>query len=205
MRSARSPGLEFMDSTIIGFANAKRARAHRSGVVSAAVALASLAFGGCAIEGNEACGAHQVYKTGGDILEYAVCVCDEAKGYVFDELQGYGCKRCPEGEMPIGGKCAAPAPDGGQELADASSSPSAPTGVGEYCESSDDCADFDAKYCAVQTNACMLDSCATGANTCTADTVCCDFSKLLANFSLCVPAEQLSGGNCPMGGMKVEQ
>ncbi len=169
-------------------------------IVIAGAGLSALA---CVPEGDEACGEHQVYESGGTVLLYAVCVCDSAAGYVFDQQQGYGCKRCDEGQSIVNGKCTSP----GAET-DASTPPdgssSMPTGLGEPCSSEADCAGFDAKFCAPQTRACMINSCADGTNACPTTTVCCDFSALLAGFSLCVADDQLANGNCPMGGEKVE-
>lgn len=101
------------------------------------------------------------------------------------------------------GKCVTAMPDGGAGQADAASQ-GEPTGVGEPCESADDCADYDATFCLPQVNTCAVEKCATGENTCGSGTVCCDFSLLLAGMSLCIPTEQLEGDSCPMGGTKVE-
>jgi hypothetical protein len=173
-----------------------------------ALALASLAAASCAIDGADACGAHQVYKTGGTIVDYQVCVCDEAHGYVFDQQRGYGCKSCPAGHQAVDGECVAPTPDAGSQREDASAdamTASAPTGVGESCKTDADCAKYDATYCeALSLHVCLVDKCAKGENACGADTGCCDYSALLAGFSLCIPNDQLDNGNCPMGGKKVQ-
>lgn len=171
-------------------------------VVRRTLALACLAHARCAIDGAEACGEHQVYKRGGTALRYAVCVCDEADGYVFDEQRGYGCKRCAEGQSIVASRCMTPVSDAGADASD--SAGEEPTGVGAYCDTDADCAGYDAKYCAVQTHGCLVKGCATGEGTCPSRAVCCDYSALLAGFSLCLPSEQLTDGQCPMGGTKVE-
>jgi hypothetical protein len=182
----------------------RRSSATIDSLLARTLALAMLGLGGAGcVEDAEVCDAHQVHKIGGTILEYTVCVCDEAAGYVFDEPRGYGCKRCTEGQTIVAGKCTAPNSDAGAEQTDGSST-SEPTGVGEYCDTDADCAAFDAKYCAVPTHSCLVESCATGEHTCSSTAACCDYSALLAGFSLCLPPEQLTDGACPMGGMKVE-
>lgn len=167
-------------------------------------ALACLWAASCAIEGDEACDKNQVYKAGGDVIDYAVCVCDEARGYVFDTQRGYGCKRCPDGQTAMDGKCVGDMPDSGAAQNDGSSQ-GEPTGVGEPCSSAADCEGFDANYCVPVMNVCAVDKCATGENSCGSGTVCCDFSALLAGMSICLPEDQLEGENCPMGGVRVEQ
>ncbi|MFT3922981.1 MAG: hypothetical protein QM778_10635 [Myxococcales bacterium] len=173
----------------------------RGGVGPWAAAFAFLLAPGC-VPHDEACGPHQVYRTGGELLDYEVCVCDEARGYVFDELKGHGCKLCPAGQSPENGKCASPKPDGG--VAQDASMAHEPTGVGEHCESAADCASFDAKYCTPIVNTCAVDNCASGENSCGSTYVCCDFSALLSGLSLCISPDQLVDDKCPMGGMKVE-
>lgn len=168
------------------------------------VALTALSAASCTIEGSEACGDHQVHKQGGTVIDYSVCVCDEASGYVFDTAKGYGCTRCAEGTTIIDGKCAAPKPDAQVPEGDAAPTKTEPTGVGEACKTATDCAAFDAKYCAAAMGMCLVDKCAKGENICGSNSSCCDFSALLAGFSICVPDGNLVNGNCPMGGMKVE-
>jgi hypothetical protein len=198
-----SAPVENMKSTTYRWAPIRRATARIDAVFRCTMALAGLAAASCAIEDADACDPHQVYETGGTLLNYGVCVCDETSGYVFDEPRGYGCKRCAVDETIVEGKCVAAMSDAGAEQTDSASAPE-PTGVGEPCKTSADCAEFDAKYCAAQTGACMIEKCATGENACASASVCCDYSLLLSGFSLCIPDDQLDSGNCPMGGMKVE-
>jgi hypothetical protein len=184
--------------------SARRAAASIDSVLARAIALAIFSLGGagCVAESDEACDAHQVYKAGGTILEYAVCVCDESQGYVFDEPSGHGCKRCADGQTIVAGKCVSPVVDAGADQD--GSSASEPTGVGEYCDTTADCAAFDATYCAVAKHTCLVEKCAAGEHTCSSSSTCCDYSALKAGFSLCLPPDQLTGDACPMGGMKVE-
>jgi hypothetical protein len=172
-------------------------------IASAALALVSVGSATCAIEGSDACGANQVFKKGGNALKYAVCVCDEANGWVFDEQEGYGCKRCSAGQTIVGSKCVAMPVDAGADEPDASG-PREPTGVGASCNSDADCAAYDAKYCAVQTHSCLINRCATKENVCQTMATCCDYGALLAGLSLCLPNEQLNDGKCPMGGTRVD-
>jgi len=80
------------------------------------------------------------------------------------------------------------------------------TGLGASCASSADCADFDAKFCdTFQTHTCLLADCATGDTLCPNAWACCDFSSLLGSpLSICTTPEQLTSGDCPMGGTLVE-
>lgn len=172
-------------------------------VASAMLALVGIGSATCAIEGSDACGEHQVFKQGGTALKYAVCVCDETDGWVFDEQQGYGCKRCSAGQSIVGSKCVTVQTDAGASESDASRGKE-PTGVGASCDSDADCAPYDAKYCAVQTHACLINSCATKENSCQSMSTCCDYTALLAGLSLCLPNEQLNDGKCPMGGVRVD-
>lgn len=165
--------------------------------------LVALASASCAIEGSEACSDHQVRKKGSAVINYNVCVCDEANGYVFDVARGYGCVQCAEGQSIVDGKCSSPRPDAQVEEGDATTK-TEPTGVGEPCKMTSDCAAFDATYCAAAMGVCLVEKCAKGENACGSNSTCCDFSALLAGFSICVPEGNLNSGNCPMGGMKVE-
>ena len=123
--------------------------------VPSLLALASIALGGCTIDGPDACDAHQVYRRGGRALDYAVCICDEADGYVFDEQRGHGCKRCAAGQAIVNGRCATMLADAGSQEPDAMRVQPA-TGVGSYCDTDADCAAFDAKFCAVPTHSCLI-------------------------------------------------
>lgn len=173
----------------------------------------SFAAGGCAIEGDSACDEHQLYVRGGTFIEHRVCVCDQDAGYIFDRQKGYGCKLCADGQTAANGQCvnaqatsdASTDPDGSEDAADGSVSDAPPSGLGEPCDSTSDCAGFDAKYCVPIQNVCMVDQCATRVNRCWSGAVCCDFSLLFSGLSLCVPSDQLSQeGTCPMSGTKVE-
>jgi hypothetical protein len=191
-----------MDPTTLAKARRRRAATSTYSATRWTIALASLAVASCAIEGDEACGKNQVYTEGSGILDYAVCVCDEARGYVFDTQRGYGCKRCAKDEMAEGGRCVGEMADAGAGGSDSSSPPPEPTGAGEPCTSHDECAGFDASYCGM--GSCLVQTCATGENACGSDTACCDYSALSTGFSLCLPTDLLESGNCPMGGMKVD-
>jgi hypothetical protein len=176
----------------------------------------------CGVDDADACDAHQVLvKRASSKQDVRVCVCDEADGYVFDTTVGHGCKRCNKGTTAKNGMCAKPVAavdaspsagaGGGDEDAGAThagtpmTSAAMPTGLGEPCMSSADCASFDATFCdSFQSHSCLIEKCATGENACPEDTTCCDFSALLAGLSICTADDQLSGGECPMGGKRVE-
>jgi hypothetical protein len=80
----------------------------------------------------------------------------------------------------------------------------APEGLGERCEASADCEDFEANYCeALVEQACVVADCASDPNVCHGDWVCCDISLVMA--SLCVPPSELQDGACPAGGTLVSR
>lgn len=179
------------------------------------LALAAGQAAGCAIDDEDACSENQVLKASDD---FRVCVCDEAHGYVFDSAMKHGCKRCGKGMVVHNGACVAQsggatgAVDGGADASaadaaageDAASEP-LPTGLGASCSSNADCAAFDATFCdSFMSHSCLVEKCATGENACPGGWACCDFSALLSGLSICTPEDQLSNGECPMGGMRVE-
>lgn len=164
-----------------------------------------LAAAGCLPQGDEACGPNEVYRSRSHTLAYAVCVCDESHGYVFDRQRGYGCRQCEDSQLVVEGQCVSAGSDGGTDGSTSDSGSGDPTGVGEYCESNTDCAEFDAQYCALPTNVCLVENCASGEATCGSSTACCDYSALLEGLSLCVLDTQLVDGGCPMGGTRVER
>lgn len=77
-----------------------------------------------------------------------------------------------------------------------------PSGLGQACSSSDDCAGNEASYCeTVVAKSCVVNGCASDPDKCYGDWVCCDIGLL--SQSLCVPPSQLEAGNCPAGGTLV--
>ena len=77
-----------------------------------------------------------------------------------------------------------------------------PSGFGMTCQTTADCAAFEASYCeALSSHSCLLSGCKVDPSTCPGDWACCDIA-LLGN-SLCLPQDQLSGGRCPGGGTLV--
>jgi len=186
----------------------------RRRTVSLIALFAMLVATSCSIDGSEACGDNQVYVRA-ESPGYEACVCDEDGGYVIDKDTGHGCKKCKPGTFARNGSCVAPnetpqAADGGssRDAATADAKPSGeqqPTGVDEPCESSADCAMFDATFCdTFMTHTCLIEKCATGENSCPDSWVCCDYSTLLAGLSICAQSERLVAGECPMGGVRVQ-
>jgi hypothetical protein len=128
------------------------------------------------------------------------CVCSE--GYAFTAS---GCVRCRVNEVPTDDGCACrdgytlasngrcqPAP----KMVDAGSSddeaPRPPTGVGEPCDSSEDCAGTDATYCeTLVSQTCVVEGCSVEANDCFVGEECCDLTAF-GMPTLCVPE-----GRCP--------
>ena len=74
-----------------------------------------------------------------------------------------------------------------------------PSGLGEACSSSSECAGFAAPYCeTVVAHSCVVNDCAPDPNKCHGDWLCCDIGLL--SQSLCIPPDELEDGNCPAGG-----
>src|SRR5690606_18078984 len=61
-----------------------------------------------------------------------------------------------------------------------------PTGFGSACQSSADCAGFDANYCEeLATHTCILTGCATLERTCPSEWTCCDYASVVGSpFSI---------------------
>lgn len=133
---------------------------------------------------------------------------------------GLACSADADCTDPLFGYCAAPDQGGYCTHADCASSADCsndyscnqrgtrsfcqrpPTGYGDACESSADCAGFEASYCeSLSAHACLLSGCKSNPSICPGDWACCDI-PLLGN-SLCLPHSELSGGNCPGGGTLV--
>jgi hypothetical protein len=72
---------------------------------------------------------------------------------------------------------------------------SLPSGLGDACSTSDDCAGKEASFCAIDpsnpdmSGACTIQDCADGTNECPKDLglVCCDFANIADHPSICVP------------------
>lgn len=81
-----------------------------------------------------------------------------------------------------------------------------PSGLGESCQSSSDCASFEASFCeTLQSHTCVVGNCAKSASICPNEWGCCDYSALLgAPLSVCVTPDKLVGGMCASGGTLVK-
>jgi len=78
-----------------------------------------------------------------------------------------------------------------------------PTGVGQSCETSDDCAGLEASYCeSTLSHSCLKNACKADPAICPGDWVCCDIA--LIRESLCLPPSQVVGGQCPGGGTLIK-
>ena len=74
-----------------------------------------------------------------------------------------------------------------------------PTGFGTTCQSNADCAGFEASYCeSLSSHSCLQNDCKSDPSVCPGDWGCCDIALL--GQSLCLPAGELDGGQCPAGG-----
>lgn len=80
-----------------------------------------------------------------------------------------------------------------------------PTGLGEACTSSADCAGKEAGYCeVVAAHACLPNECLRDLSVCPSGFSCCDLTSYLGT-SLCVVESFLTGGLCPGGSPPVTQ
>jgi len=79
-----------------------------------------------------------------------------------------------------------------------------PTGQSMPCESSDDCAGFEATYCISSSKVCLVQGCAKGQAKCHGEWSCCDLTSL-GYTDVCVPnATRIdANGNCPGGAKPV--
>ncbi|HEY6876477.1 MAG TPA: hypothetical protein VI299_00610 [Polyangiales bacterium] len=75
------------------------------------------------------------------------------------------------------------------------------SGLGLPCETSDQCAGYDANYCEIfVAHACILQGCAVKAVECPNEWICCDLTSLFAQpISFCIPPERTKNGSCPAG------
>ena len=88
------------------------------------------------------------------------------------------------------------------EVADGPRSEHPPSGLGQACSLSDECAGNQASYCeTVVAKSCVVNDCAPDPNRCYGDWLCCDIGLL--GQSLCIPPSELEDGNCPAGGSLV--
>lgn len=117
------------------------------------------------------------------------CAGADGEGYCTQS----GCER--NGDCPEKWLCAA---DG-----DESYCRKPPTGLGDTCMSSADCAGNEAKYCeSFMLKQCMVNECAEDASICPSGFVCCDLRAVI-NESLCLSMAFLTSGMCPGGGKLV--
>lgn len=75
-----------------------------------------------------------------------------------------------------------------------------PSGLGEACSGSSDCAGKEATYCSSTIRACLVNDCAQAKVSCPNGSFCCDLTMFVGQ-SLCLSAEALSNGNCPFSSM----
>ncbi len=137
---------------------------------------------------------------------------------------------CPAGLSPLGNACVAddPAPDEssaadpectagsacecqssrdcpGGELCDTLGSgrcAPAPSGLGNTCTASADCASGEATFCDLfATRSCQVQGCLELMGVCPGDYICCNYAIL--STSLCIPADSSPDGGCPAPGQRV--
>lgn len=163
-------------------------RGHWAAYAAMVVGCASLSA--CLVRGDR-CGKDQEPIDG----DFIGCICVDGTVPAAD---GIGCEPCPENEVAAGIACVcaagyartaggdcAPSGDGGVEAL--------PEGQGEPCNSSADCAGFEATFCdTLQSNSCLVRGCVTGENSCLSSEECCDLSiypvaGLAEAGGLCIP------------------
>lgn len=76
-------------------------------------------------------------------------------------------------------------------IGDAAQCSAVPTGMGEPCESDQDCADYDATHCQTFGKVCLVSQCSMAPDDCPPDWGCCDLSTYGLD-NVCVPV-----GTCP--------
>ncbi|MDQ2643543.1 MAG: hypothetical protein M3020_07005 [Myxococcota bacterium] len=138
------------------------------------------------------------------------CVCEDgfsrasasASCEPVSEQPGCSGSECPgEGACASSANCAAP------RLCDRYGTRQCvepPVGLGRACASDADCAGTDATYCEVHFSlTCVIQGCKEDGGRCPGDMQCCDFAILTR--SLCVGADALTDGACPIPGVNVER
>ncbi len=69
-----------------------------------------------------------------------------------------------------------------------------PTGMGEYCESQEDCADYEADYCVLdpftQAGGCTIKNCTEEPDNCPPGWTCCNFPDSFMYPDICMPDEE---------------
>jgi hypothetical protein len=74
-----------------------------------------------------------------------------------------------------------------------------PTGLGDSCDTSADCAGNEAGFCETfMTRTCIINKCASQPSVCPSQLVCCDLTALIGE-ALCIDAAVLTNGLCPGG------
>lgn len=168
------------------------------GRVSASVLVILAAVGllltDCLVDPDAPCDANQVER------DDLITGCECAEGYVVN-AEGSACVSCGPNSRVLGSECSClqgfvRSDETGQCESTEGGVPDGqerPTGEGFDCSSEEDCAGFEADYCQrfISPYVCLVQHCATGANSCVAPYVCCDYGALeiLAPAEgLCIPA-----------------
>lgn len=138
------------------------------------LAMLVMSLNACLVRG-ERCGKNQE-PTQGDFIG---CVCQDETVPAAD---GIGCESCGENEVAAGIACVcapghARSASGACEPAGEAGVEPLPEGQGEPCESSADCATFEATFCdTLQSHTCLVRGCASGESSCLSSEECCDLS-----------------------------
>lgn len=150
------------------------------------------ASSGCLYDSADRCGHDQ------ELDEHDLCQCVDGRALVGGE-----CEPCEgEHEVASGGACGCEegfVRDGQGVCTDEENVVGTwPTGQGEPCDVSDDCAGQQATYCETFfIHQCLVEGCALeGAAPCSEGWLCCDFTDL-AGVSVCIDQTLLEGGTCP--------
>jgi hypothetical protein len=159
----------------------------------------TLIVSGCILD-DKRCGANQRELDS----TFEGCVC--APGFV-PNADGVGCRACGEHEEALSGSCVCaegftrPSPGAACVAAGESAmAASTPSGQDTPCTTSDDCASYDADFCAPQASGgsvCLVQQCGAGVHQCQADRDCCVVTAqaaLAMAEGLCV-----AHGTCPVG------
>lgn len=162
-------------------------------------------LGGCLVDSGAPCGdwLHEAESgacvcPAGFSPSGTVCVADqrtpsESPAAETDCDAGSACEcqsspDCPHGELcdTFGsGRCAP-----------------APSGLGNACSASADCAGGEATFCDLfASRTCQVQGCLELAGVCPGDYICCNYAIL--STSLCIPANSAPDGACPAPGQRV--
>jgi len=136
---------------------------------------------GCLVDPANLCGQHLVFSDAG------VCEMPRAPNDAATSIAD----AAEDATLPSDSATASESADAG--LTVASDASHIATGLGATCQTSADCAQFDATYCETfQSHTCLIQNCVPDPSVCPMGWSCCETTTRFGLPTLCLPA-----GQCP--------